>query len=129
MSLFGVGRADRMMRTVEEAIAAAAEALPGFAAFDAAIADDGRAALAIDPTGRIALVRARRARVAAREVEWPMLRQAPGGILVETRDRRFGAVLLVGLTAIDIRRLGMPPLVQREPATIVAEPAAELAGA
>jgi hypothetical protein len=53
-----------------------------------------------------------------------MLRKIDGGILIETNDRRFGAVVLNRLTAIDIRRLGMPPLMQREPAEIVREPEA-----
>lgn len=123
-ALFGLGRAERLIHTVEEAIAALAEALPGFEAFDAAIADDGRAALAIDPTGRIALLVVRGARVRAREVTWPMLRLTEAGVLVEARGRHFGAVLLNRLTAIDIRRLGMPPLPQREVAEIVSEPEA-----
>lgn len=123
-ALLGFGRTERLIHTVEEAIDAAAEALPGFAAFDAVIGDDGRAALTIDPTGRLALVVARGARVRAREVQWPMLRLIDGGVLIETRDRRFGAVVLNRLTAIDIRRLGMPPLPQREPAEIVYAPRA-----
>ncbi|MEH3122574.1 MAG: hypothetical protein PGN16_11430 [Sphingomonas phyllosphaerae] len=123
-ALLGFGRAERLIHTVDEAIEAVAEALPGFAAFDAAIGDDGRAALTIDATGRLALVVARGARVRAREVDWPMLRLIDGGVLIETRDRRLGAVVLNRLTAIDIRRLGMPPLPQREAAEIVPEPAA-----
>lgn len=120
-AVFGFGRVDRMMRDVNDAIAAVAEALPGFAAFDAVIGDDGRAALTIAPDGRIALVRVRGARAFAREVQWPMLRQTPAGILIEPVGRRTAPVLLVGLNAIDIRRLGMPPLVQPELATIVPE--------
>ncbi|MBW6527277.1 hypothetical protein KZ813_10540 [Sphingomonas sp. RHCKR7] len=115
----GLGRAHRMMRSVDEAIEAAAAALPRFAGFDAVIAEDGRAALVIDSTGVIALVLVRGARVRARVVEWAMLRQTPAGILVETADRGFGDALLAGVSAIDVRRLGMPPLPQREPATIV----------
>jgi hypothetical protein len=122
--LFGFGRADRTIVTVDDALAAVAEAMPGFAAFDAVIGDDGRAALAIDATGRLAVVVARGARVRARAVDWPMLRLIDGGVLIETRDRRLGAVVLNRLTAIDIRRLGMPPLPQREAAEIVPEPAA-----
>lgn len=122
-ALFGFGRTERLIHTVDEAIAALAEALPGFAAFDAAIADDGRAALAIDPTGRIALLVVQGTRVRAREVDWPMLRLTGAGVLVEARGR-FAGVLLTRLTAIDMRRLGMPPLPQREPAEIVGEPEA-----
>ena len=115
----GLGRAHRMMRSVDEAIEAVGVALPRFAAFDAVIAEDGRAALVIDSTGAIALVLVRGTRVRARAVDWAMMRQTHAGILVETGDRRFGEVLLAGVTAIDIRRLGMPPLPQREAATIV----------
>ncbi|MGK6322535.1 hypothetical protein ACMGDM_05565 [Sphingomonas sp. DT-51] len=115
----GVGRKRRMMRSVDEAIAAVADALPRFSAFDAVIAEDGRAALTIDATGEIALVVVRGKRVLARPIDWAMVRQTREGILVETGDRRFGDVLLAGVSAIDIRRLGMPPLPQREPATIV----------
>ena len=39
------------------------------------------------------------------------------------QDRRLGAVVLNRLTAVDMRRLGMPPLPQRETAEIVADPA------
>ncbi len=42
-----------------------------------------------------------------------MLRTIDGGILIETRDLRFSAVVLNRRTAVDIRRLGMPPLMQR----------------
>ncbi|MBW6533340.1 hypothetical protein ACYZX9_13375 [Sphingomonas citri] len=115
----GLGRAHRMMRSVDEAIEAVGVALPRFAAFDAVIAEDGRAALVIDTTGVIALVLVRGARVRARVIEWAMVRQTYAGILVETGDRGFGDVLLAGVSAIDVRRLGMPPLPQREPATIV----------
>ncbi|MEH3103072.1 MAG: hypothetical protein PGN12_04120 [Sphingomonas phyllosphaerae] len=122
--LFGFGRVARSMHTVEDALAAVAEALPAFAAYDAVVGDDGRAALAIDGTGRLALVVVRGARARARVVDWPMLRLIDGGVLIETRDRRLGTVVLNRLTAIDIRRLGMPPLPQREAAEIVHEPAA-----
>lgn len=122
--LLGFGRGERLIHTVDEAIAAVAEALPGFAAFDAAIGDDGRAALTIDGEGQLALVVARGSRVRARRVHWPMLRLIDGGVLIETRDRRLGTVVLNRLTAVDMRRLGMPPLPQREPAEIVYEPEA-----
>jgi len=115
----GLGRAHRMMRSVDEAIEAVGVALPRFAAFDAVIAEDGRAALVIDSTGVIALVLVRGTRVRARVIEWAMVRQTHAGIQVETGDRGFGDVLLAGVSAIDVRRLGMPPLPQREPATIV----------
>ena len=121
-ALFGFGRAERRIDTVDEAIAAVAEVLPGFVAFDAAVGDNGHAALTIDRHGRLAVVVAQGSKVRACKVEWPMLRTIDGGILIETRDRRFSAVVLNRLTAVDIRRLGMPPLMQREPAVIVRQP-------
>jgi hypothetical protein len=45
------------------------------------------------------------ARIAVREVTWNALRSTPGGIVVETGERRFGSVALTGVNALDIRRL------------------------
>jgi hypothetical protein len=42
----------------------------------------------------------------AREIEWAMLRQTEQGVVAETGERRFGDVMLHGITAIDVRRLG-----------------------
>ena len=99
-----------MMRTIDEALDAALDALPETQAVDAAISADGRAALVLLSDARIALVRTRGRRVSGREVAWPMLRQTYDGIVVETGDRRFGDVALVGVTALDIRRLGQAPM-------------------
>lgn len=118
-TLLGLGRTERMIRSVDEALEATAVALPGFPVFDAVISDDGRVALVIATDGRIAIVRVRHNRAGGRIVDWPMLRQTDEGVLIETGNRRFGAMLLRGITALDIRRLGMPPLMQRELATIV----------
>ncbi|MEE2916334.1 hypothetical protein [Sphingomonas ginsenosidimutans] len=109
-ALLGIGRPDRMMRTIDEALDAALDALPGTQAVDAVISADGRAALVLLSDARIALVRTRGRRVSGREVAWPMLRQTYDGIVVETGDRRFGDVALVGVTALDIRRLGQAPM-------------------
>ena len=109
-ALLGIGRPDRMMRTIDEALDAALDALPETQAVDAVISADGRAALVLLSDARIALVRTRGRRVSGREVAWPMLRQTYDGIVVETGDRRFGDVALVGVTALDIRRLGQAPM-------------------
>jgi hypothetical protein len=109
-ALLGIGRPDRMMRTIDEALDAAHDALPGTQAVDAVISADGRAALVLLSDARIALLRIRGRRVAGLEVAWPMLRQTYDGIVVETGDRRFGDVALVGVTALDIRRLGQVPM-------------------
>lgn len=119
-SLFGFGRAERRLDSMEEAIAAVAEALPGFHAFDATIGADRCAALTIDTTGRIAVVQICGRKVRARELLWSMLRATPVGILIEMRDRHLDGLLLQGVSAVDVRRLGMPPLMQRERARITA---------
>ena len=100
------GRERRMMRSPEEAVVALAEAMPAFAAIDAVVSSDGRAALAIDAAGRIAVVRLVGRKASAREVAWQTLRQTYEGILVETGDRRFGTVALLDVDALDVRRLG-----------------------
>ena len=104
--LLGFGGADRMMRTPDEALDAVGVALPAFTAIDAVTGEDGRAALAVTADRRVAVVRVRGSRVSGREVTWPMLRQTIEGIVVETGDRRLGDVTLVGVTALDVRRLG-----------------------
>ena len=109
-ALLGIGRPDRMMRTIDEALDAALDALPGTQAVDAVISADGRAVLVLLSDARIALGHTRGRRVSGREVAWPMLRQTYDGIVVETGDRRFGDVALVGVTALDIRRLGQAPM-------------------
>jgi hypothetical protein len=52
-------------------------------------------------------VRLRGARAIARLVPWTALRQTVEGIVIEG-DRRFGTVTLIGITALDVRRLGQP---------------------
>ncbi len=104
--LLGFGGTDRMMRAPEEAIEAIGVALPEFPAIDAVTGEDGRTALAVTADRRVAVVRVRGTRVSGREVTWPMLRQTAEGIVVETGDRRLGDLTLVGVTALDVRRLG-----------------------
>lgn len=113
-SLRRFGRPRRMIRTLDEALRAAVDALPGFPAVDAVISEDTRAALVLGCDGRIMVVRAAGARVSGREIEWAMLRQTYEGIVAETGDRRFGDVTLVGINALDVRRLGGSEAV-REP--------------
>ena len=99
-----------MIRSAEEAFAAAAEGMPGYHAIDVAISGDGRAALTIDARGRVLLVLARRRRAVARDVDWAALRAVYDGMLVETGDRRIGTVLLRDVDALDVRRLGQPAI-------------------
>ncbi|KQT34901.1 hypothetical protein ASG29_01740 [Sphingomonas sp. Leaf412] len=99
-----------MLRTPEEAAEAATAAIPGFAVHDAVIGDDGRAALVLGTDGRVVVVTAG-GRAGA--VPWAALRQTFDGVVVETGTRRLGQgrlgeVMLKGVHALDVRRLGMP---------------------
>lgn len=91
--------------TAEEAAQAAAAALAGFDAYSAVVAANGSAALALAREGRVAVVKRAGRRLAVREVPWTAVRATPGGLLVETGDRRFGAVALAGVDALDVRRM------------------------
>jgi hypothetical protein len=102
----GLGGGVRMMRSVEEAITTADRVLPGFAARDAAVAEDGRAAIALAADGRVAVVALRGRRPVARVIAWTEVRQTYDGLVVEA-GARGSAVLVRGVTALDARRLGM----------------------
>jgi hypothetical protein len=99
------GRRRRMLRTPEEAVEAAAAAMPGLAAHDAVLGIDGRAGLVLGTDGRVVVVTAAGK---AGTVPWAALRQTGEGVVVETGTRRLGEVLLKGVNALDVRRLGMP---------------------
>lgn len=99
------GRRRRMLRSPEEAVEAAAAAMPGLSAHDAVLGIDGRAGLVLGTDGRVVVVTAAGK---AGTVPWAALRQTGEGVLVETGTRRLGAVLLKGVNALDVRRLGMP---------------------
>lgn len=104
--LLRLGRTAPMMRSTTEAMQAAEAAMPGFHAADAIVGEDGRAGLAIGEDGRVVVVKAHGARPAARVVAWSEVRQDYAGLVVETGERRFGSVLLAGITVLDVRRLG-----------------------
>lgn len=106
--LLKLRRGAAIMRSPAEAMQAAEAALPGFRAADALVGEDGRAGLALGDDGRVVVVRAHRARPAARTVAWSEVRQDYAGLIVETGERRFGNVLLAGITVLDVRRLGQP---------------------
>jgi hypothetical protein len=89
----------------ESAARAAEEALAGFAAIGALVGEDRAAALVAGAHGRVAAIRRHGARLAVREVRWSQVRATFDGILVETGDRRFGAVTVTGIDVLDIRRL------------------------
>lgn len=111
----GLGRVP-MLRSPEEAMAAVAQALRGFDPVDAAVSEDGRAALAIARDGRVAVVVPARRRPRACEIHWPALRQTHAGIEIDTPDRRLGTLLLRGVDALAVRRLeGLAPVLAAEP--------------
>jgi len=89
----------------EEAVAAVEQMLPDFPVNAAVVGADGLGALALTADGRIAAVRRVGRRLLAREVPWRVVRATRDGILVETGDRRLGAVRLARVNALDIRRL------------------------
>lgn len=90
--------------TPEDAMRVAGEALSGFGPVSAVVAEDGAAALVVGRGARVAVLRAGRRRVAAREVAWSAVRSTPGGIVVEAGGR-LGRVTLTGVDALHVRQL------------------------
>ena len=104
-ALLRLGPTQRMLVEEADALRAADEAVAGFAGVSAVIGADGRAALVFGEDRRVVVLKAHGARIAARVIEWDAVRATPGGMLVETDERRFGAVALPGVDALDVRRL------------------------
>ena len=110
-SVGGVGWSVARMRrvvkieTAEEAADAAQDQLPGFTVAGAVVGADGLGALAVADDGRVAAVKRVGKRIAVREVTWRTVRATQEGIVVETGDRRLGAVMLARVDVLDIRRL------------------------
>lgn len=98
-------RSERTLVEEADALRAADEAVAGFAALSAVIGSDGRAALVFGEDRRVVVLKAHGARIAARVIDWDAVRAIAGGMLVETNERRFGAVTLSGIDALDVRRL------------------------
>lgn len=84
---------------------AAEAALAGFVAVNAVVGTDWKGALVVGEGGRVAAVKPRGRRLAVREVPWAAVVATPGGIVVESGERRFGRVPLTGVDALDVRRL------------------------
>lgn len=91
--------------TAEEAAFAAEAALAGFQAYSAVVATNGMGALALGREGRVAVIKRDGAGLAVREVLWNAVRSTPAGLIVETGDRVFGEVALMGIDALEVRRL------------------------
>lgn len=96
---------DARIGSPEDAAQAAEAALAGFEALDVVLGTDGAGALALGADGRLAAIKRHGARAAVREVRWAAVRLTPHGAVVETGERRFGAVRLAGVDALDLRRL------------------------
>ena len=96
---------DARLASPEEAAAAAEAALAGFETQDVVLGADGAGALAVGVDGRLAAIKRHGARAAVREVRWAAVRSVPQGAIVETKERRFGTVVLAGVDALDLRRL------------------------
>ncbi|MGN6375709.1 MAG: hypothetical protein ACTHMG_09150 [Sphingomonas sp.] len=84
---------------------AAEQALAGFHALGALVGEDRASALVAGRSGRVAVIKRHGARLAVREVRWGQVRATHDGLLVETGDRRFGAVRVDGVNVLDVRRL------------------------
>jgi hypothetical protein len=93
------------LSSVSQARELAEQMLAGFVARDAVLGTDGNAAL-VAGNGAIALLKRHGANVAARRLIAPLrLSQAIEGIRVESGERRFGDVVLFGVTEDEVRAL------------------------
>ncbi|MFS2108258.1 hypothetical protein ACCC88_01105 [Sphingomonas sp. Sphisp140] len=94
----GLGRG-AAIASAEEARETAEGLISGFDAGEALLGSDGRAALVHGKAGDVALLKMHGARVAVRHLRLPLTSQTtPDGLRVDSGDRRFGAVLLRGVT-------------------------------
>lgn len=94
----GLGRG-AAIASAEEAREAAEGMISGFDAGEAVLGSDGRAALVHGKAGDVALLKLHGARVAARHLRLPLASEStPEGLRIDSGDRRFGAVLLRGVT-------------------------------
>lgn len=95
----------RMLRLGGGSIADTAEAmreaeaqLSGFEAERAVVGSDGQAALVHGRDGSIALLKMHGTRVAARRLASPRIRRTGEGLIVASGERRFGDVLVRGVS-------------------------------
>jgi hypothetical protein len=94
----GLGRG-AVIASAEEARETAEGMISGFDAGEALLGSDGRAALVHGKAGDVALLKMHGARVAARHLRLPLTSQpTPDGLRIDSGDKRFGAVLLRGVT-------------------------------
>ncbi len=86
----------------EDAAMTEAEAmLPGFAGVRAVVGSDGRAALVWGADGSVALLKLHGAQVAARRLVGDFEHRVTAeGVVIDSGERGFGRVLLVGVAAL-----------------------------
>ena len=109
LALAGVARLLRLgesrINTAEDARRIAEEMLVGFDAHAALVSQDGGAAL-VAGNGAIAVLKRHGAQVAARRLLPPLrFHTAVEGVTVETGERLFGSVTLLGVIDSDVRGL------------------------
>jgi hypothetical protein len=110
--VLGLAAVARLLRLGESRIGDAVQArriaedmLAGFEARRAIVSVDGNAAI-VAGNGTIAVLKRHGAHVAARRLLPPLaLRPAVEGVQVETGERLFGAITLVGVVEDDVRGL------------------------
>ncbi len=91
--------------SAERAGEIAEEALAGFTARRALVSTDGKAAL-VAGNGTIAVLKRHGAQVAVRRLVPPLkAREAIEGVTVDTGERLFGPVTLIGVLVDDVRGL------------------------
>lgn len=113
--VLGLALVARLLRLGESRIASADDAaeraeslLAGFEARRAIVSRDGNAAL-VAGNGTVAVLKRHGAQVAARRLVPPLrLIDIPEGVRVETGERLFGAVTLIGIYPDDARALEAP---------------------
>ena len=82
-----------------EAMRAAEDQLSGFDADRALVGSDGQAALVHGRDGSVALLKLHGTRIAVRRLDTPAIRQTSEGMVVASGERRFGEVLIRGVSA------------------------------
>ena len=92
----------------DDAMRMAEALLAGFEARRAVVSKDGNAAL-VAGNGTVAVLKRHGAKVAARRLLAPLrLTDIPEGVRVDTGERLFGAVTLIGIYPDDARALAAP---------------------
>lgn len=96
---------DRIADDADAAMEVAGASLSAFEPWSAAIGADRRVALVLSSAGRVAVVLPKGKRSVAREIPWRAIRATRDGLEIDTGTRRFGRVIVAGVTSLDVRRL------------------------